>query len=120
MHNSIDLSEIGFHATTFSGAGLTASMSGKAVTIVGPGVVGLGTTGHVLLGKIISSNPNGDTYGIQDRGYCELPAGTKIPERTNVTVNGSGSVVAGSEVALPMVVDNSKYAADGTVCIFLG
>ena len=120
MFNAVDFTDIGSHVTTFSGAGLTASMSGKAVTIVAPGVVGLGTNGDILIGKIISANAKGDTFGIQDRGYCELPAATKIPQKTNVTVNGSGSVVAGSVVALPIVVDNSNFVADGTVCVFLG
>ena len=120
MYNDVAFDSIGMHVTTFSGAGLTTSMSGKAVTIVAPGVVGLGSNGNMLLGKIISSNPKGDTYGIQDRGYCDMPAATKISVHTTVTVNGSGSVVAGTAYGCPIVVDNRKFVDDGTVVVFLG
>ena len=71
---------------------------GKAVSIVDDYEVGFGTSGAVLLGKLIdltlSDADNGKRVAtVQIGGVCTLPAASTVPSVGNrVVVDGSGAV----------------------------
>lgn len=119
MNNRVEFEGINFHATTYTGVGLTLASTGKAVTLVAPGTVGLGSDGNYFLGIVTKFESDGNV-SVQDGGYCKAPAATKISARTNITVDGAGNVKAGSAVARPIVVDNKDWATDGKLDVLLG
>ncbi len=103
---------------------------GKAVTIVGGYEVGLGSSGDILLGKLIdlslSDADNGKRVAtVQIAGIMTLPAAATVPAVGNrVVVNGSGAVrqapaLTGNDPAGGNVARGTVIKVNGTTDVTL-
>ncbi len=128
--SGIDFEGIGYRAATYKAHGSVsavyiasgfAGVEGLAVTLTGNGEAGLGSTGHVLLGKI--NKYERDHYvTVQDAGYTEFTGiSGKLPEAGNwVAVDGTGLVspVADGTTSKSRAV--SVNSADYAVMVLIG
>jgi len=134
-----DLATIGFQTATFkihqtAGADdLSDSDIGNAVTLTGNYEVGPGSSGDILLGKLIALTLSDADVGkrtatVQIGGICTLPAAVTVPSVGNkVVVNGAGAVrqapvLAGYDPAGGNVARGTVIAVNGSseVTLILG
>jgi len=120
MYNAIDFTDIGSLIVTFSGHGLNCESTGKAVSLVAAGTVGLGTDNDPLAG-VVRVYEADNKVGVQVRGAAEVVSDTKLTAGTYVVVDGAGKVKdASTNRSDAYVIDDQKYGADGTVTVWLG
>jgi len=123
---------IGFQAATFKADGSISAVAisagadalvGKAVTVVGNGVVGFGSTGDPLRG-VIDKYEADNHVTVQFRGFREGVPGVsaKLPlANTPIAVNGAGAVsVVASAVTGAYAVEVDNTADVNTVTVFIG
>lgn len=93
---SVQFEEILQHHTTYlndEGTALTASDLGKAVMLIGNGMVGLGYTGGDVIGILKKVESDG-FVSIQDAGYKEEVPYSSLPVvGDRIVCNGAGSVL---------------------------
>lgn len=94
MRGGVSFKGIGVQTATVKlKTGIVAADEGKAVTLTADSEVGIGTTGDVLVGKLIKVE--GDGFGtIECKGFLQVPYKTGVVPTVGaeVVVDGEGHV----------------------------